>query len=108
MSTFLHPCPSCTRHVKSTDTTCPFCTASLPPGFAPARRVKVVPHHQITRAAIAFAGVTTAMGCSSSAYGVVILDDASFSGPEDDAAGDATDAGDAGNAADAGDAGDGG
>jgi hypothetical protein len=87
--------------VKSTDTACPFCTVSLPPDFASTRRVKVAPHHQITRAAVAFAGVTTAAGCSfglSTAYGVIILEDASFNEPGPDAAGDAADASDAADA----------
>ena len=25
----LHPCPSCTRHVRSSETSCPFCEATL-------------------------------------------------------------------------------
>jgi hypothetical protein len=60
--TRLLPCPSCRRHVRSTETSCPFCAVALafaepPPLPSPVGR--------LTRAAV-FAGAALASACGSS------------------------------------------
>lgn len=59
----LRPCPSCSRHVRATETACPFCSAVLPPTASspPTRSLG-----RLGRAAIfAFgaATTTTAVAC---------------------------------------------
>ena len=54
MSHFV-PCPACNRHVMSTETACPFCTAAMPECFCaqtPAPR----PPGRLSRAAMLAAG----------------------------------------------------
>lgn len=57
----LHPCPSCTRHVRSSESACPFCDAALPGKC-------VLPHaapvgHVANRAVLAFVAATTIAAC---------------------------------------------
>jgi hypothetical protein len=68
--------------VKTTETACPFCKGELTTGFAPPRAVRVVPHHQLTRAALMFAGVTSAVACGASVseYGGFVVPDPDFYG----------------------------
>lgn len=33
MGPTMRPCPACDRHVKTSDTSCPFCATALPDGF---------------------------------------------------------------------------
>jgi hypothetical protein len=60
----LAPCPSCRRHVRTTESACPFCAAALPrdlaaPAIRPARR-------RLGRAAaFAFGASVAVTGCGS-------------------------------------------
>ena len=54
--TRLEPCPACQRHVKVTETACPFCAASLADAFA-TLAPRVVPRARLGRAAMFAAGV---------------------------------------------------
>jgi uncharacterized membrane protein YgcG len=59
----LAPCPSCSRHVKATETSCPFCKSTLA-----ARAVTSVPivKHRMTRAAAyAFGASLVVAGCTT-------------------------------------------
>jgi hypothetical protein len=90
MATSLHPCPTCQRHVRATETTCPLCRSPLPTGFAPAHETKVVPHHELTRAlmAVGFASSVACGTTTASAYGFAQGWDADISvvdGSEQDA-----------------------
>ena len=49
MNDRLLPCPSCARHVRVSDDTCPFCATTLPPRAAPALRI---PAGRLGRAAL--------------------------------------------------------
>lgn len=65
----LVPCPSCQRHVRQTETACPFCEASLSLGRLPP---PLLPRTRLGRAAtFAFgatlvAGAATLVGCAGS------------------------------------------
>jgi len=61
MTTSFSPCAGCERHVKSTDTTCPFCGAAHSP--APPRRIPR------TSRAVWLASSMALVGCSSSQSG---------------------------------------
>jgi hypothetical protein len=76
----LHPCPSCTRHVRATETTCPFCAEAIAIE-APTPRVV---SERLGRAALFAVGaaVITSSGCAVAAYGAPPQD----SGPNDAAA----------------------
>ena len=68
---FLLPCPSCARHVRRTESVCPFCAASVAFEDAPLPRL---PDQRLGRAAtFAFgAAMTTVAACSGNvapAYG---------------------------------------
>lgn len=65
--TQLLPCPSCARHVRRTESTCPFCSATISLAGLPARRA---PAERLGRAAtLAFgaAVATSVAACSSPA-----------------------------------------
>ena len=64
--TCLHVCPSCTRHVRSTETTCPFCDAVLPEDFGVCGepRAKGRP---LTRAAFVLMSATALTACGKTA-----------------------------------------
>ena len=53
----LHPCSGCARHVRGTESACPFCGATV---TAPPPRVAGHGNKRLTRAAILFATATTA------------------------------------------------
>lgn len=59
----LRPCPSCARHVRSSDTTCPFCDAVVPA----AETTTSTPVGRLGRAALFVAGTAivaaSAVGC---------------------------------------------
>ena len=63
MTQALAPCPTCSRHVQTSEATCPFCKATLPqltalPGLGPKQR--------LTRAAaLAFTTSLAVAGCSA-------------------------------------------
>lgn len=50
MTNALHPCPGCLRHILASETTCPFCSASLE-GVAP-RASRRLPKGRMSRAAL--------------------------------------------------------
>ena len=63
----LTPCPACHRHVRKTETTCPFCSASVSLAHLPA---PVLPSSRLSRAATfafgaSLVGVTALVSCSS-------------------------------------------
>lgn len=76
MSPRLRPCPACTRHVRVSETACPFCGGTLPSEFGAAVSLRPPPPRGISRAAryavsatsIAVAGIAgvPVAGCSSS------------------------------------------
>jgi hypothetical protein len=60
-------CPSCARHVRVTESACPFCAASLPEAFAAAPAPRA-PTKRLSRAALYAFGatsITVAAACSS-------------------------------------------
>lgn len=61
MSSKLAPCPSCSRHVKTSETACPFCQASLPAGAVVA--LPAPPARMSRAAAIAFTASLALAGC---------------------------------------------
>lgn len=74
-------CPSCVRHVRATERTCPFCAASLPETFA-AAPMPQAPTKRLGRAALYAFGatsITVAAACSSAsstpAYGAPVPGD---------------------------------
>ncbi len=63
----LTPCPACRRHVRKTETTCPFCSASVSLASVPA---PVLPGSRLGRAATfafgaSLVGATALVSCSS-------------------------------------------
>jgi hypothetical protein len=122
MSARFTPCPSCARHVKQSDSRCPFCGNEVPPVNAPSARVAV---GRLSRSALFAAGAaglalaTTDCGSMSSDYGgppcpangcgdVEVnapFGDASGEAASEDASGDATDGSPSTPDADAGEAG---
>lgn len=75
----LEPCPHCQRHVKISETACPFCGGSLadltaPPRFAPAAR--------LGRAAVFAFGVAAAQGCGDNTVARNPVDSAIDAAPD--------------------------
>jgi hypothetical protein len=62
--TQLEPCPHCNRHVKVSETSCPFCASVLADAFAD-RAPRVAPRARLGRAAVFAFGVvaTTQVAC---------------------------------------------
>jgi hypothetical protein len=58
----LEPCPSCLRHVKTTEVACPFCAATLPESLR-MRPHPRVPLRQLGRRATFAFGMAVAAGC---------------------------------------------
>jgi hypothetical protein len=80
MSKALVPCPSCARHVRATELSCPFCATALE---ADASRVSVVPSTRLGRAAL-FAFGTTLATISTAACGTATNADASAQDVQND------------------------
>jgi len=59
----LAPCPSCSRHVKMTEASCPFCKTEL--AAQTAVQVPIVKHRMTRAAAYAFGASLVVAGCSS-------------------------------------------
>jgi hypothetical protein len=57
----LAPCPSCSRHVKTSETACPFCKAAIAPGAAVA--IPGPPRRLSRAAAYAFTASLAIAGC---------------------------------------------
>ena len=58
----LHVCPSCARHVRSEETTCPFCDASLPEDFRVCGEPRAT-GRPLTRAAFLLMSATALTAC---------------------------------------------
>jgi hypothetical protein len=58
----LEPCPSCLRHVRTTEVACPFCAATLPESLR-MRPHPRVPLGQLGRRATFAFGMAVAAGC---------------------------------------------
>lgn len=67
----LLPCPSCSRHVLSTEVTCPFCSSLLPDWMAQSV-APALPKARLGRAALLCAGVA---GTAATACGAVVESD---------------------------------
>ena len=62
----LRPCSHCTRHIQSTESTCPFCNGILSADFADYSHT--LPSKRLSRAALVAFGATVALaGCAGSA-----------------------------------------
>ena len=84
--TQLLPCPACQRHVRNSESACPFCAVPLSPRAAVAR-----PQRRMNRAAMFAAGATLAgvTACSSSTVPASGTDAAVHDGAAGGAAGGA-------------------
>lgn len=58
----LVPCPSCVRHVRSSEASCPFCKSALPTGLA-TRAVPAAPRRLDRLAAFTFAASLAVAAC---------------------------------------------
>ena len=87
----LAPCPSCQRHVRTSETACPFCRATVDfSGLPPPVRIERRLARNALVALAAALGAGSMVDCSSSAGGPV------YGGPYtpyDASSGDASDAG---------------
>ena len=59
----LVPCPSCSRHVRSSEPACPFCASALPTDLG-ARAVPAAPKRLDRLAAFTFAATLAVTGCA--------------------------------------------
>jgi hypothetical protein len=82
-SAHLRPCPSCSRHARVTESTCPFCAAPFDDAFRAERPRPRAPAMRLTRAAllaIGAGGLTAGAACggetSQGAYGAVVASEA--------------------------------
>ena len=95
----LVPCPSCNRHVKSDETSCPFCQAAVAPVAAKActgRCASPSPARLVSAALVAAGAALLGAGCENSnstivPYGIPPHFDAGT--PADGAGGQTVDAG---------------
>lgn len=60
----LVPCPSCARHVRASESACPFCASVLPEDLA-SRTVPAAPRRLERLAAFTFAATLAVAGCSA-------------------------------------------
>ena len=60
----LVPCPSCDRHVRASESACPFCKNSLPEGME-SRAVPAATQRLSRAAAFVFGATVAVTGCSS-------------------------------------------
>src|SRR5580698_7233742 len=88
--THLAACPGCARHVRLTESTCPFCRAALPATFREAR-LPARPAVRLSRAVLYALGVGTISVTSTACGGRV----GGERGESDGGAGDATSIGEA-------------
>lgn len=59
-------CPSCARHVRSSETACPFCSVALPERASDAAPASPFTG-RLTRAALVFAGAAAVAACGKTA-----------------------------------------
>jgi hypothetical protein len=81
----LVPCPSCARHVRATESACPFCATARVPSAAPVTRT---PGQRLSRAALFALGASAAAvaACSGSVtplYGAPASDSGALDGTSD-------------------------
>ena len=62
----LVPCSGCNRHVKSDETTCPFCQAAVTPAACSGRCVRPAPARLVGAALVAAGAALLGAGCESS------------------------------------------
>ncbi len=87
----LAPCPSCSRHVRTAETSCPFCKSALPDTMA-TLAVPGAPQRLSRAAAFAFTASLAVTGCGGTSSPVVgdsgtgdgSTRDAAKDGPADD------------------------
>jgi hypothetical protein len=65
MSTLV-PCPGCNRHVKSDETTCPFCQAAVAPGQCTGRCARPSTSRLAGAALVAAGAALLGVACESS------------------------------------------
>lgn len=66
----LHACPSCARHVRRTEPTCPFCAVALAPAaHAPVGASPSEPDGRPTRASLAFGTTLGVVAVSTVLFG---------------------------------------
>jgi hypothetical protein len=78
----LRPCTACARHVRASESSCPFCGAKL--DAFPVRNGAPLGERP-TRAALLFAGMATVVGCEAHvvpAYGAPPVRDAGAEGAD--------------------------
>lgn len=63
MASALVVCPSCSRHVRTHETVCPFCSQSVPSGIVPAPAGPRRPYVGKGATALALASALVATGC---------------------------------------------
>ena len=97
----LAPCPACSRHIKTTERSCPFCKGAIPASIAESalpgassRLSRAAAFAFTASLAVTGAAVATT-GCSGSSTGTG-TDDASADGSTSDATSDATSPDDSG------------
>ncbi len=74
---FLLPCPTCARHVRRTESVCPFCAGALALGAAPLPRLPDVRLGRAATFAFGAAVATSVAACSGGvtpAYGAPAVD----------------------------------
>jgi hypothetical protein len=62
MSPHLRPCPSCQRHLRTSETACPFCGSQVPAALRAARRPSL-PRQRMSRAALVAFSLAGAPAC---------------------------------------------
>jgi len=65
MTQALAPCPSCSRHVRTSETSCPFCKTVLAAGALSASAIPGTPTRLSRAAAFAFTASLTVAGCTA-------------------------------------------
>jgi hypothetical protein len=72
MAAHLAPCPSCSRHVRVSDSACPFCSATLPADLA-GQGASPLPSERLGRAALATFRSTVSAVAASAVVGASAL-----------------------------------
>jgi hypothetical protein len=91
----LLPCPRCSRHVRTTESACPFCSLALPASLRPVALARPPRPQRRSRAALYAVGAGTLaanVACSNTIvpYGLPPFDDGGHSSVQDAGAKDAT------------------
>lgn len=77
----LTPCPGCSRHVRNTEATCPFCKSALPE--MPKAALPLAPRGVSRAAALAFGATLAVTACSGKTTTTSDTKDAAADGPDD-------------------------